>query len=53
MIATIAAGQYFYTKYVRNYNPSMAEVAESKNVEDEGEEEERAEEDAARRSKNY
>jgi len=53
VIGTVAAGQYYYTKYVRNYRASMGDVAEEKNAEDEGEEEEGAEEDGHRRSKNY
>ena len=51
--ATIAAGQYFYTKYVRNYRASMGDVAENKNVEDEGEEESGQEDTGHKRSKNY
>jgi len=43
-IATVIAGQWFYTKFVRNYRASMGDVAESKNVEDEAEEDENAEE---------
>jgi len=53
VLGTIAAGQYYYTKYVRSYRASMGDVAEEKNVADEGEEEEGAEEDGHRRSKSY
>lgn len=52
VLATVAAGQYYYTKLVRNYRPSMGDVAEAKNVADEGEEEEAADEEG-KRSKNY
>ena len=53
VVATIIAGQVFYTKYVRNYRGGLGDVAETKNVEDEGEEEEGMEEDGHKRSKNY
>lgn len=53
VLGTVGAGQYYYTKFVRNYRASMGDVAEEKNADDEGEEEEGAEEDGHRRSKNY